>query len=177
MEDRELMSRLKADDVSALEILVNKYRRSAENYAFGILHDSQLAEDTVMEAFSRIYASRTKYDPQNSFYTWLTVIIRRICIDRLRKMKHDPVFTDRLPEVPGDSAEIVFLEQQEQENRIHLIAELDEQDRLLLIGFALEGRTVHEMAGELGMSDGQARVRLHRIRKRLKKGASANDGS
>ena len=175
MEDRELMARLKANDVSALEELVNRYRKAAENYAFGILHDSQLAEDAVMEAFSRIYASRAKYDPQNAFYTWLTVIVRRICIDQLRKMKRGPILTDKIPEIPDKSAESIFLEEQERKNRIHLVAELSEEDRRLLIGSALEERPIHELAEELGMSDGQVRVRLYRIRKRLRKGASAND--
>ena len=49
-------------------------------------------------------------------------------------------------------------------------AELDEKDRRLLLGFSLEGKSTRELAEETGMTDGQVRVRLHRIRKRLRKG-------
>ena len=55
-------------------------------------------------------------------------------------------------------------------NRIHMLAELDETDRRLLTAFSLEGKTTKEIAGEMNMTDGQVRVRLHRIRRRIRKG-------
>ena len=36
--------------------------------------------------------------------------------------------------------------------------------------FALEGKPTKQIAGETGMTDVQVRVRLHRIRRKLKKG-------
>ena len=52
----------------------------------------------------------------------------------------------------------------------HLLAELDETDRKLLTAFSLEGKSTKQIAGEMNLTDGQVRVRLHRIRKKMKKG-------
>ena len=53
---------------------------------------------------------------------------------------------------------------------IHLLANLDGTDRKLLLAFSLEGKPTKQIAREMNLSDGQVRVRLHRIRRKLKKG-------
>jgi RNA polymerase sigma-70 factor (ECF subfamily) len=40
----------------------------------------------------------------------------------------------------------------------------------LLTAFSLEGKSTKQIAGEMNLTDGQVRVRLHRIRKKMKKG-------
>ena len=47
---------------------------------------------------------------------------------------------------------------------------MDETDRKLLTAFSLEGKSTKQIAGEMNLTDGQVRVRLHRIRKKMKKG-------
>ena len=170
--DRELMERIKADDTGALEQLILRWRERAEAYAVSILHDPHLAEDTVMEAFARIYAARMEYEPRYAFSTYLYVIVRRICVSELRRASRRPALLakETLPDLPADSAEAEYITRWERENRIGRLAELDEQDRRLLLGFSLEGKSTRELAEETGMTDGQVRVRLHRIRKRLRKG-------
>jgi RNA polymerase sigma-70 factor (ECF subfamily) len=74
-----------------------------------------------------------------------------------------------MPEPFVDSAEAEYMARWERTGRMQRIAELDERDRRLLLGFALEGKSTRELARENGMTDDQVRIRLHRIRKRLKK--------
>lgn len=176
VQDQELMERLKADDSEALEQLILRWKERAEAYAVTILHDPQAAEDAVLEAFARVYAARRAYSTRYAFSTYLYMIVRRICISELRKGKRIPVpwGTEKLPELPADSAETEYLRQWERDDRIRRVAELDETDRKLLLGFSLEGKTTRELAQATGMTDGQVRIRLHRIRKRLRKGE--NDG-
>ena len=71
-----------------------------------------------------------------------------------------------------ESAEAEFIRNQERLERIHLLAGLDETDRKLLLAFSLEGKPTRQIADEMDLTDGQVRVRLHRIRRRLKKGMS-----
>ena len=171
-EDRELVALLKTGDAEALEQLIMRRRAGAEAYARGILHDSQAAEDAVQEAFSRIYALHGSLDEECSFSAYLYTIVRRICIDEIRKRKRAPALPGELPEPPVESAEAEFIRNQERLEWIHLLAGLDETDRKLLLAFSLEGRPTKEIAEEMKMSDGQVRVRLHRIRRKLKKGMS-----
>ncbi|MDO5436213.1 MAG: sigma-70 family RNA polymerase sigma factor [Clostridia bacterium] len=174
-EDQKLMELLKAGDPHALEQLIGRWRGRAESYAMGILHDRQAAEDAVMEAFARIYASRSRYEPKCAFGTWFLTVVRRICIDELRKAEHQPVPVPELPDSETDSAETEALRRMERKERIRTLAGLDETDRRILLGVSLEGKTTRQLAGELSQTDVQIRVRLHRIRKKLRKGADSAD--
>lgn len=174
-EDQALTERLAAGDVDALEQLIARWRKPAEHYADSLLHDSYAAEDAVQEAFARIWAARTAFDPRYAFSTCLYTVVRRVCIDRIRHEKHEPLPLGELPEIPAASAEEEYLLHSARLERIHRVAELSETDRKLLLGSALEGRPIRELARNLGLSEVYARVRLHRIRKSLKKGLEQND--
>ena len=169
-EDRELVAMLKTGDAEALEQLIMRWRSRAEAYAASILHDYQAAEEAVQDAFSRIYAARTSLDEERSFSAYLFTVIRRICIDEMRKRKRYPELPGILPDPPVDSAETEYIRHLERLNRMHLLASLDETDRKLLLAFSLEGKSTKQIAGEMNMSDGQVRIRLHRIRRKLKNG-------
>ena len=169
-EDRDLAAQLKTGNTEALEQLIMRWCSGAEAYANSILHDPQAAEDAVQEAFSRIYALRNGPDESCSFSAYLYTIVRRICIDTLRKQKRFPDLPGELPEPPVESAEAECIRNWERLNRIHLLASLDETDRGLLLAFSLEGKPTKQIAREMKLTDGQVRVRLHRIRRKLKKG-------
>ena len=169
-EDRELAARLKAGDTEALALLIAHRRPGAEAYARGILHDPQAAEDAVQEAFSRIYADRADLDEACSFSAFLYTVVKRICLDEMRKRKRYPDLPGDLPEPPVESAEAEYLRRLDRLRRIHLLAALDETDRKLLLAFSLDGKPTKRIAEEMRMTDVQVRVRLHRIRKRLRKG-------
>ena len=169
-DEREPVASLKAGDVRALEQLITRWRSEAEAYANSILHDPQAAEDAVQEAFSRIYAVRSALDENRSFSAYLFTVVKRICIDELRKKKRFPALPGELPDPPVESAESEYINHWERLNRIHLLAALDEKDRRILLAFSLEGKPTKQIAGEMDLTDGQVRIRLHRIRSRLRKG-------
>ncbi len=169
-EDRDLVVRLRDGDTEALEQLITRWRSRAEAYAYQALHDRQAAEDAVLEAFARIYAVRTDLDESRSFSAYLFTIVRRICIDELRRRRRFPDLPGDLPELPIDSAEDEWIRRFDRLNRIHLLAALSETDRRMLLAFSMEGKSTRQIASEMGMSDVHVRVRLHRIRARLRKG-------
>ena len=167
-EDRDLTVLLKAGNTDALEQLIMRWRSRAEAYAFSILHDSQSAEDAVLEAFARIYALRTGLNEECSFSAYLFTIVRHICIDELRKQKRSPDLPGELPDLPVQSAEEEYLNHWERLNRTHLLASLNEADRKLLLAFSMEGKTARQIAKEMNLPEGLVRVRLFRIRRKLK---------
>ena len=126
----------------------------------------------MQEAFSRIYALRADLDEKYAFSSYLYTIVRRICIDMLRKRSRSPELPGTLPDLPVNSAEAEYISRWERLNRIHLLAALDELDRQILLAFSLEGKSTKQIADERNMTDGQVRIRLHRIRKKLRKGMS-----
>ena len=142
--DRELMERMKADDTGALEELILR---------------------------SILFRAVAKTNTRRGFwFAALSFGIGHLVNIAYGRPVPDTLAQETLPELPADSAEAEYITRWERENRIGRLAELDEKDRRLLLGFSLEGKTTRELAAETGMTEGQVRVRLHRIRKRLRKG-------
>lgn len=167
-DDQQLMQRLKHSDENALALLIARHRPAAEQYAAELLHDHALAEDVVQEAFARVYLHRMAYQPTFTFRTWLMVLVRRLCIDQLRRQKRMPLLLERIPDIPTASAEEACLIRLERESLMEALARLDARDRALLVGFAMDGLSCKELAEKLHMSSAQVRVQLHRLRKRLR---------
>lgn len=166
MDDNQLMARLAQGDETALEELILRHRESALRQAQSILHDHALAEDMVQEAFARVYLARHKYRQDFAFTTYLAVLVRNLCIDQLRRRR---IAASVPPEGETASAEAAYWQK---ERRMHLWNELralDETDRTLLTGYALEGRTYRELAQLTGLSLPTVKIRLYRIRNRLRK--------
>lgn len=168
MTDNDLMARLALGDTDALTELVQRNRAWAETLAENILRDHAQAEDVVQEAFARVYLLRADYQPTFAFRTYLSVLVRRLCIDQLRRDRRAEPMAE-LPEKLAESAENQYLRREERMTLWSLIGELDPTDRALLIGYALDGTPYRELARRHGMSLAQVKIRLHRIRKRLLK--------
>ena len=74
-----------------------------------------------------------------------------------------------LPETGSeDSAEAVFLRKEARLALLNELASLGDTDRALLTGFALEGESYQALARRTGLTLGQVKIRLHRIRRRLR---------
>lgn len=168
MDDNALMARLAAGDPDALEELLRRHREAALRQAQSMLQDRTLAEDIVQEAFARIYLLRHSYRPDFAFTTFLRVMVRNLCIDQARRQKRSPMLLEQLPERECSSAEETYLARESRMQLWDQLRGLDEKDRLLLIGYALEGKSYRELARQHGLTLPQVKIRLHRIRKRLK---------
>ena len=169
MDDNELMARLKMGDTDALALLIRRHRSWARARAEDMLHDGALAEDVVQEAFARVYLLRERYRPEFAFATWLGVLVRNLCIDQLRRRRLAPMPVAPLPEAGcEDSAEAVFLRKEARLALLNELASLGDTDRALLTGFALEGESYQALARRTGLTLGQVKIRLHRIRRRLR---------
>lgn len=168
MDDHALMARLAAGDDEALGELIRRHHASAMQQAVRFLQDEGLAEDVVQEAFARVYLMRTRYRSDFAFTTYLAALVRNLCIDQWRKARRSiPV-----PEVDAglcESAEAVWLAGESRRGLWSALSGLPPQDCALLTGYALEGLSYQQLARREGLSAGQVRIRLHRIRQKLRK--------
>lgn len=166
MDDNQLMARLADGDEFALEKLILRHREAALRQAVSILQDHALAEDIVQEAFARVYLLRHSYRADFAFTTYLSVLVRNLCIDQLRRRR---IAVAPLPETPEDSAEAAYLQREKRIRLWNQLQALEEADRILLTGYALEDRSYRELAQQTGLSLPTVKIRLHRIRKQLRK--------
>lgn len=170
-DENQLMERVKANDQEAFEILVLAYRYKAVVFARSIVADYHMAEDLVQEGFARLYFHRMSYQPVYSFKTYLYTIIRRCCIDYLRRQRRQQ--TVGLDEI-AEQAEVGLTPEEyvQMKMKLELIlanfSRLKESYQTALYLFAVEEMRYEEIAEILGISSGQVRVTVFRARKKLR---------
>ncbi|WP_187355418.1 RNA polymerase sigma factor [Paenibacillus tengchongensis] len=80
-----MLRRFRAGEREAFEWLVRKYRQPAVGFAYHLTGDYYMAEDLAQECFAVVLVYPEKYDFRASFKTYLFTILRRKCIDDLRR--------------------------------------------------------------------------------------------
>jgi RNA polymerase sigma-70 factor (ECF subfamily) len=166
------MERVKSGDRQAFEALVLAHREKAVSFAAGILADYHLAEDVVQESFARVYLRRMDYAPSHTFQTYLYTIIRRRCIDDLRRAKRNPA--DLVAEVPplpisGSDPEAAYLQKEELLHLREELALLPAPQRAALYLYAVEGMPYKDIAAIQGVSVAKVKIGLHRARKTIRR--------
>jgi len=126
--------------------------------------DAGEAEDVVQEVLLAIHLKRNTWDPSRPIAPWIMTIARNKMIDARRRRgvsKSVPIedFADVLGGDDGESIDRLDLDR--------MIDTLDERQRDLVRSLSIEGHSVRETAERLSMTEGAARVALHRAIKRL----------
>jgi RNA polymerase sigma-70 factor (ECF subfamily) len=91
LEDGELWRELAAGNLTALDMLYDRYAGLALGLASRALGDRQAAEDVVQESFLQLWRHASSYDPRRgSLRSWLLSIVHHRCIDALRRRAARP---------------------------------------------------------------------------------------
>lgn len=159
----KLVRKAKKGDRDAFIELIERHKLSMSRVALSILHNEEDAADaigeTVLTAFSQLCTLR---EPRY-FKTWLTRVLICNCYDLLRGGQR-AVPMDSLPDIPAEGAD----HDQAMDVRRSL-AQLAENDRLVLTLHYIDGLKVREIAQMLSVKEGTVKTRLMRSRQRFKK--------
>ena len=82
--DEALVERFKNGNIEAFNELVNRYKKRAYYFAYGMISNHSDAEDISQEAFVRVYKNISKFKQESSFKTWFYKIIVNLCRSHLR---------------------------------------------------------------------------------------------
>ncbi len=161
--DDVLVERARAGDELAFARLLDLHSRDAVATAMGLLGNRDEAEEAVQEAFCRAWRKLSTLQDRAKFRVWVTGILYRICCDVQRARGRTRKAMGALPregsaDRPDEGAQRVVDE----------AMELPDEYRGPLVLFYLQQMTVAELAEALGISDENAKVRLHRARKMLR---------
>jgi len=144
------------------EHVYSVYWEKVYRLCMGYVNDDASARDLAQETFIRVWENLPGFRGDAQIGTWIFRIASNHCLRQLEKdKKHRKTELPlQLPEeVPPDRAVEVEL-------LYRLIAELPETDRII-ISLELEEVKQGEIAQILGLSEGNVRVRIHRIKERL----------
>ena len=168
--DALLMQRAAQDDAAFAE-LFDRYYPRAVNVAYRMLGDRDLAEDTAMEAFARIYESRAGYRPTAAFGTYLYRVVSNLSINACRRRSHIRLapLDDTHPAPASDGPE-AGVQQAEFANAVRAaVLALPERQRMALVLTRYEGLCHADAAEVIGVSTGAVESLLHRAKCSLRK--------
>ena len=163
MTTEKLVRKAQKGDRDAFIQLIEQQKMSMTRVALSILHNEDDAADaigeTVLAAFSQLCTLR---EPRY-FKTWLTRVLIHNCYDILRGQQRMTA-VDALPDRPQ-----VAPDQDEAMDVRRSLAQLAENDRLVLTLHYMDGLPVKQIAQMLGVKEGTVKTRLWRGRERFKK--------
>lgn len=156
-----------AGDHDSFEEIVLSYRKDAEAFAYKLLFDRYAAQDVVQDAFVSLYLQRSKYNKKYALKTYLFTIVRRRCIDYIRKQSRVYLTDDFIIET-HESPETVLLHKEKKENIIKAFNEIKKPYQMAIYLVDSEALSYKEAARIMDMSLSGFKVTLMRARKRLK---------
>jgi len=143
----------------------------AYRVAQGVLRNTADAEDVAQEALLRAYRQFDRLRDRNRFRAWLVRITFRLALDRLRSRKRrelrDTLWSQPEHQPRAATAEDLAASNEFQAHLETALAELPEKLRLVLLLAAMEGHTIDEIAGMLGISTGTVKSRIFYARRQL----------
>jgi RNA polymerase sigma-70 factor, ECF subfamily len=143
----------------------------AYRVARGVLRNTADAEDVAQEAMLRAYRRFDRLRDRGRFRGWLVRIAFRLALDRLRSSRRrevrDTLWSQPEHRPPAANAEDLAASSEFQSHLDNALAELPEKLRLVLLLAAMEGHTIEEIAGMLGISTGTVKSRIFYARRQL----------
>jgi RNA polymerase sigma-70 factor, ECF subfamily len=139
-----------------------KYSPQIFRVCMGYINDYEAAKDLTQETFISVWKNLDSFKNQSKISTWIFRIATNNCLRAIEKSKR--VTTEELPLNLADK-----LEENNDEKLAFLyncIAELEETERII-ISLVLEDLSRDEIAAIVGLSTGNTRVKIHRIKEKL----------
>ena len=132
---------------------------------YGYTGDSDSANDLLQETFLKVWQNLDKFRNKSLISTWIYRIAVNTCLTYLRSEKRQA--KDELTENIIETRPEEFSDKNEQVALLYTcISKLEENDRLL-ITMVLDELPYPEIADIVGISEGNLRVKIHRIKQKL----------
>lgn len=166
--DRDLVARYQNGDPEAFDDLYRCYFNRLRRYCQRHTSDHHEAEEVAQEAFVKALRSMDSLQGERRFYPWMTVIAKRIVIDRHRKMERIEL-TDE-PEVGSVDPDIDHLFDAVDAAQVReALDNLGPRHREVLLLREAESMSYADIAGTLDVPLTTVEALLHRARKALRR--------
>jgi len=167
--DLELVERARSGDDAALGALAQRHHAAAYRVALGFVHEDDLAQDVVQDAFLKAFRALGGFRADASFRTWLLTITANEAKGALRKKgRRRETALDEAGEIgseEGGPAHDAIVRQEASRART-MLEQLPEKQRLSVTLRVDEGLSFKEIGEVIGSSEGAARVNyFHGIRR------------
>jgi RNA polymerase sigma factor (sigma-70 family) len=177
-EERRLVETAKRGDHDSFNMLVRLYEGRLYNLSYRMLGDSESAADAAQDAFISAYRNLKSFRG-GSFRSWLLRIATNTCYDILRARKRKPsssldqeIADNDAPALqiadPSETPDDFTLRREMAQSIQDAIAQLPEEQRIVVILSDIQGHSYDEIAEITAVSPGTVKSRLSRGRARLR---------
>lgn len=147
-------------DAKAFQQEAMKYERLLYHISYAMLGSDADCADAVQEALLRAWQHREGLRQASMFKSWLCRILVNACNDMLRKR-------GRLTLVPLDEAAEVSTRDKDTLALREALEQLPAEQRVCIVMHYLDGQTIADIAGLLGVPEGTVKSRMLYGRNRL----------
>jgi RNA polymerase sigma-70 factor (ECF subfamily) len=184
LRERRLIRKLKERDETAFRELVETYRDRVFNMTFRMLGNREEAEDVSQEVFITVFKSIDSFRGDAKFSTWLYRVTANHCKNRIKYLarRHDrskSEFDERIDRKAAAGGTTAPSEIRRPDHQVEgaetaeliqrLIAELEEDHRVLIVLRDIEELSYEEICQITDLPEGTVKSRLHRARQALRK--------
>ena len=132
---------------------------------YGYTNDEDSANDLLQETFIKVWQNLDKFRNQSMISTWIYRIAVNTCLTYLKKESRQQ--KDELtPNIIENHKEDISEKEEQVKVLYKCIAQLEETDRLI-ITMVMDEVPYPEIAEISGISEGNLRVKIHRIKNKL----------
>ena len=167
--DRRLIAAFQAGDADVFAQIVGLHRDSLAAEARRRLRSSDDAEDAVQETLLRAYLALDRFGGEYRLHAWLSRILTNVCADTGNRRAAEIRLVDRLgpPRDEAPPADEGIGDAERRRAVKEAVDSLPDSYRMAFVLREIEERSYAEVAEEMGISEANARARVHRARKLL----------
>ena len=174
VDDNELISRLRASDSQAMDVLYDRYGGLVYSVAVKILQNNSDAEELTQDVFVTLWQQDNYHSERGSLKSFLALLTRHRAIDKLRKRNTTQKFLTRwqlnLYESSFRTLPLEEAQDREQQKQVQKALSLlpAEQREILMMSF-FEGLSRTQIAEKLNLPVGTVKSRVRLAFVKLKK--------
>lgn len=145
------------------ETIYKTYWQKVFRLCMGYANDTDAAKDLAQETFIKVWKQLPTFRNESSIGTWIFRIASNTCLRQIQKDKKMPK-----SEFPLEIKDEILDTNIEKDIQLlyQYISELQEVERII-ISLELEDMNQKEIAEIVGLSEGNVRVKIHRIKEKL----------
>jgi RNA polymerase sigma-70 factor (ECF subfamily) len=169
---KDVIQACQRGDDEAFRVLFETHKDRVYSIALRYAGDSATAMDIAQETFLKLLSSIRQFRGDSSFDSWLYRMVVNSCLDHHRRKRRFLPLVDEMLDVFRTSAEDALHEmlQDEQEERVQqVVAQLPEDQRIVVVLRYTEGLSYEDIAEVLGCRRGTVASRLNRAHKALER--------
>ncbi len=175
----ELVTAAKEGDKDAFTILVRATHSETYTLAYRLTGDPEDAQDVVQEAYLRAYTGLKKFRGDAEFTSWMYRIVANRANTELSKKsrhRHEKLDDEHLELPSGDTTAEQRLISADERSILNAALELlNAKDRAVVVLRDVYDLPHEAIAAELGITEGAAKVRVHRARRKLREALSPSN--